>query len=725
MTSVATPNRAARPNTTAALVTALAVFVLYLATLSPSTAMWDTSEYLAATKVLGLPHPPGNPLFMLVGHVFGLLPIPVTYAQRINILAALASAASAGIWFLLIDRVAARWLAARWQRIAVAAAGTIAGAASFTVWNQSVVNEKVYTVSLLGIAVVSWLMVEWCEQPDGKRADRLLVLVGFLCGLGYTNHPAGFLALPAVGVAVLARRPAVLLRWRLVLGGLGALALGLTPFAYEPIRAAYFPPINEGEPTGCLTKFEWSCTFSTLTYHRLKANINREQYQKPSVLERQAPFTAQLGMWWLYFKWQWLRDAYGQHPVLQTFLAVLFFALGLAGAWTHYQRDPPSFWYFAPLVFTLTLALIYYLNFKYGWSQDQRLGNAVPREVRDRDYFYIWSFSAWSVWVGLGLAWLWETVAMLASQARDAASLRRGWLAASPVLLLALVPLVGNVDQAPRSGQWFTRDWAVDMLESVEPYSVLITNGDNDTFPLWYAQEVEGVRQDVIVTVATYLGTDWFVRQMIRRPVRPYDAAHGPAIFRDSTWAKPSGPPLALTYGEADAVPLYMELRQPQLFESGDIKATIPAGIITRDQIITLRLIKDAYPQRPIYFSTPDYPMALGLEKYLLTQGLVTKLVPNPITPSPDTLPLPQGFLDVKGSLARWKTYLGPEAMIRQNGWVDRSSVGIPYHYAIVGATLAAALERAGDTTQANRITATADSVLRASRLEDLLAARR
>ena len=80
-------------------------------------------------------------------------------------------------------------------------------ATAFTVWNQSVVNEKVYTVSLAFFAVVSWLTVRWCDDPDGRRADRILVLIAYLIGLGYTNHPAGFLVGPAVATAVLVRRP--------------------------------------------------------------------------------------------------------------------------------------------------------------------------------------------------------------------------------------------------------------------------------------------------------------------------------------------------------------------------------------------------------------------------------------------------------------------------------------------------------------------------------------
>src|SRR5918992_2310494 len=137
-----------------AALTATVVFAIYWATLAPTTAFWDTSEYIAAAKVLGIPHPPGNPLFIILAHSFGLLPLADSYAVRINLFAAATSAAAAGFWFL----VAERWLRAivpqRWTRYAAAFAGILVGATSWTVWNQSTVNEKVYTLSLLSIAVV-------------------------------------------------------------------------------------------------------------------------------------------------------------------------------------------------------------------------------------------------------------------------------------------------------------------------------------------------------------------------------------------------------------------------------------------------------------------------------------------------------------------------------------------------------------------------------------------
>ena len=227
-----------RPSYKAAAVAALLAFLLYLITLAPSTAMWDTSEYIAAAYTFGLPHPPGNPFFVILGRFFAILPIAPNVAMRINILAALCSAGAAGMWFLITERVLVGWLPERWQRIVGGSLAALLGATAFTVWAQSVVNEKVYTVSLLGLALVSWLTVRWCDEPEGRKADRLLVMIAYLSGLGYANHMAGFLALPAVAIAVFVRRRDTLLRWRLLLAIAGALALGMTPFLTQPIRAA-------------------------------------------------------------------------------------------------------------------------------------------------------------------------------------------------------------------------------------------------------------------------------------------------------------------------------------------------------------------------------------------------------------------------------------------------------------------------------------------------------
>ena len=192
-----------RPPYLWALATFVLVLLIYLLTLAPTTAFWDASEYIAAARVLGIPHPPGNPLFVVLAHVFGLLPLAESYAVRINLFAAVTSAGAAAFWFL----VAERWLRGivpnRWARYGAALGGALVGATSWTVWNQSVVNEKVSTVSLLSIALVMWLVVRWGDDAPGPHRDRWLVLIAYVLALTATNHLMGFLAVPALGIYVL------------------------------------------------------------------------------------------------------------------------------------------------------------------------------------------------------------------------------------------------------------------------------------------------------------------------------------------------------------------------------------------------------------------------------------------------------------------------------------------------------------------------------------------
>jgi hypothetical protein len=719
------------------------IFLIYLLTLAPSTAMWDTSEYIAAAYTFGLPHPPGNPFFVLLGRFFAILPIAPNVAMRINILAALCSAAAAGFWFLITERVLVGWLAERWQRIVGGALAALIGASAFTVWSQSVVNEKVYTISLLGLALVSWLTVRWCDDPHGAKADRLLVLIAFLSGLGYANHMAGFLALPAVAIAIVLRSPNTMLRWKLLLAIAGALLLGMTPFLTQPLRAARFPAINEGEPTGCTTTISASCTFSKATVHRFMYNFNRGQYGKPALSQRQAPFYAQVEMWWLYFRWQWLRDPFQNHAGLQAMLATLFLFFGGLGGYVHWKRDRQSFGYFGPLMFTVTIGLIYYMNFKYGSSQAPELGDSVPREVRDRDYFYLWSFSAWSVWAALGLVYVWETIAvMIRSEKLEVGSetltlpTRRSWLLSAPVLALALVPLFGNWKSASRAGQTDTADFAVDLLNSVEPYGILVTAGDNDTFPLWYAQEVQGIRKDVIVACLSLLNTDWYTRQMLRRPVYEYDSLRGPAAYRGRTWKKPSGPPLKMTMDEADAVPSAIELTAPQTFRKDGTQMVVnirPRAFtdftgLERADLFVLYMIRDAFPERPVFFSrtTGGYVEEMGFTPFTVVTGLARKLLPTrPVANDSLVTVAGVGPFDVGTTRALWQTtFKAPASIAKRELWVDRPSAGIPYLYIRTGMELSAALDQRRDTQDATKIRSQVAAIARATQLEDLLGVR-
>jgi hypothetical protein len=291
----------------------------------------------------------------------------------------------------------------------------------------------------------------------------------------------------------------------------------------------------------------------------------------------------------------------------------------------------------------------------------------------------------------------------------------RGLLLASPMLLVAFVPLVANWRHAERRGDYTTVAFAHDLLNSVEPYGVLVTYGDNDTFPLWYVQEVEGIRKDVTVAVLSLLNTDWYVRGIIRRPIYPYDAAKGPAIYRDGSWPKPSGSPISLTLAGADSIPDYVLLRQPMQLRKAGLTAivspeTLPraadgSGILERKDIAVLRMIADSWPQRPIYFSrtTGNYAQSLGLDRYVLSQGLANKVFLPPTSASRDTVAIRgAGWFDLPRSRALFMdVFQGPRSIEKLGHWVDRPSVGIPLAYVFVAEELAAALRSRGQDASA------------------------
>ena len=348
---------AGRPPYVAALVVALGALILYIVTLAPTTQFWDASEYITAVHAFGIPHPPGNPLFILLAHAWGLLPLGADYARRINLLAAATSAAAAGFWFLIAERWLRPIVSPTWPRRLSAAAGVMVSATTFTVWNQSVVNEKVYTVSVLSIALVLWLAVRWADQPAAARRDHQLVLIVYLLALTATNHLMGVLAAPALLVYVLVTDPRALVRPRFLIAAALVAAVGTSVDLFMPIRAHFDPYLNEGEPT---------------TWQALQAVLARAQFGKPSVFANPmyppgpdnpghtlVLYGQQLLNYLQYFTWQFGHD---WDAAVQRFLALAFAALGLAGARRQWRAERRAALAMTTLVITLTVVLVFYLG---------------------------------------------------------------------------------------------------------------------------------------------------------------------------------------------------------------------------------------------------------------------------------------------------------------------------------------------------------------------------
>jgi hypothetical protein len=170
--------------------------------------------------------------------------------------------------------------------------------------------------------------------------------------------------------------------------------------------------------------------------------------------------------------------------------------LGLIGSIFQYHNDRKSFLVTGLLFFLMSVALVVYLN-------------EVPNTPRERDYVYVGSFYAFCIWIGLGVLSAYSLLTRVISE-RFALSITLViGFAASPVLLLSQ-----NYDDHDRSGRYSARDLARNYLESCEPNAILFTHGDNDTYPLWYCQEVEGIRRDVRMVVMPYLQADWYIQQL-------------------------------------------------------------------------------------------------------------------------------------------------------------------------------------------------------------------
>lgn len=183
-------------------------------------------------------------------------------------------------------------------------------------------------------------------------------------------------------------------------------------------------------------------------------------------------------------------NVYYMLPLLLGILGLLFQAY--AG-----KKGIQGFWITFFLFFMTGIAIVLYLN-------------QTPYQPRERDYAYAGSFYAFCIWIGFG-------VAALAKGLQKYGKLSPVIAGSVATVLCLLVPIqmgAQNWDDHDRSNRYVCRDFGANYLESCEPNAVIFTNGDNDTFPLWYAQEVEGIRTDVRVCNTSYLQTDWYINQM-------------------------------------------------------------------------------------------------------------------------------------------------------------------------------------------------------------------
>lgn len=223
-----------------------------------------------------------------------------------------------------------------------------------------------------------------------------------------------------------------------------------------------------------------------------------------------------------------LPDEFGKGNKGHNVFYMLPLLLGLLGLlmqalyknWTNEGRGIEQFWVVFFLFFMTGIAIVLYLN-------------QTPSQPRERDYAYAGSFYAFAMWIGLGipaLAVLLQKMLKKATPAIKVATAVVAWIVA---LGVPLQMVSQTWDDHDRSGRYTTRDFGFDYLSSVDENGIIFSNGDNDTFPLWYAQEVEGYRTDVRVVNLSYLTTDWYASQMVRPA---YEAAAVPMLAQPKDW---------------------------------------------------------------------------------------------------------------------------------------------------------------------------------------------
>jgi hypothetical protein len=331
-------------------------------------------------------------------------------------------------------------------------------------------------------------------------------------------------------------------------------------------------------------------------------------------------------------------------------LFMLPLILGILGLFFQYKKDRKNAAVVFLLYFCTGIAIILYLN------------QAGP-QPRERDYSYVGSFYAFSIWIGLGVLFLYDLIS------RRAKIKQAGLISVLACLLAVPALMIGQEWKAhDRSQKTLARDAASDYLNSCAPESILYTGGDNDTYPLWYAQEVENIRPDVRVIITSLLGTDWMIDKLKRkvnqsdtipmswshdkyegdnRNYVPYFSRGGPA--KDSfmnlnaamTFMASDSTRLPTEGGESmNYLPtknLYLPVDRQTVLKNGTltprdsahmedrVSFTVPVNGLFKNDLMELNIMAADQWKRPIYFTQP---YGLGLNNYVEDEGLAYRLMP-------------------------------------------------------------------------------------------------
>jgi hypothetical protein len=333
------------------------------------------------------------------------------------------------------------------------------------------------------------------------------------------------------------------------------------------------------------------------------------------------------------------------------------FLLGLLGIFYQVQKNARNFWVVMSLFILTGLAIVVYLN-------------QTPLQPRERDYAYAGSFYAFSIWIGIGVYGIFDSVGKRMQNPAGALLI--------VLLCFVFVPVImakENWNDHDRSGRYTARDIASDYLNSCAPNAILFTNGDNDTFPLWYAQEVEGIRTDVRVCNLMLLNMDWYIDPM---KIKAYESDPLPISLSSDKYLMGTRDVVYVT----DRIKEYVDIKDVVDFVASDnpqtklesqmgsvfdyiptrklrinvdsakvlangtvrrkdadkivpaIEWDLPRNHIGKSELIVMDILAHNNWERPIYYVTTAQEGTLGLDNYMQLDGFAYRLVPIKSPPS-------------------------------------------------------------------------------------------
>ena len=556
-------------------------------------------------------------------------------------------------------------------------------------WNNAIETET-YMPSMFLSVLAIWLALRWEERKHEPKATLYLFLAAYLIGMGNGIHLTVLLIAPTVFLLVLFARPdwfanlklwlsmgaflagAVVLKifgghehlyltvavfaligpivlyylyyhsrqvWHTTLIGLvfcGSLyAIGYSVYPTVMVRASKSPSINEGDPQ---------------TWSRYKSYLDREQYGQGNMytgmLERKSEFRYQFGYMYLRYLLEQFpiwgpnlnvtftndRSADSPGPVTlvdKVPVSVLLLSLLIYGFYTHIREDWKRFIALMAFFIVSSVGLVLYLNME-------------NPQVRERGYFFLGSYMIIMVWIGMGILglitdvreWL-ESKKLSRAVMPVTLGLFAVFATLPPAAALSrhLDPNFTNWDVHNRFDDWAPYDYAYNILVSCEKDAIIFTNGDNDTFPLWYLQEVKGFRRDVRIVNLSLLNTDWYILQLKNEGVKitiEYDedyvrhtlAARTEEAFKRRVWPAEGK--------EVEAAGMKWKLTTPQKINTSDG----PVGILRVQDVMVYNIINWTKWQRPLYFAvTVARENMCGLDDHLSMEGMVYRIVPETARP--------------------------------------------------------------------------------------------